>query len=73
VIAYILVAGALAAAAVWWLTRSKTGPHERELVAACRKDPAQADRLLEHERRRASGLTREQAAERALRALRRDL
>jgi len=72
VIGYILVAGALAGA-VWWLVRSRTGAHERALVAACRNDGAQATRLLEHERRRATGLTREQAAERALRTLRRDL
>jgi hypothetical protein len=73
VIGYILVVVAVAAAAIWWLTRSRTGAHERALVAACRKDDAQAGRLLDLERRRISGLTREQAAERALRTLRRDL
>jgi hypothetical protein len=46
VIAYILAALALAAAVLWWRTRSATGVHER---------------------------AREQAAERALRTLRRDL
>jgi hypothetical protein len=53
--------------------RSRTGTHERALRSACRNDAAQADRLLEYERRRVSGLTREKAAERALRTLRRDL
>jgi hypothetical protein len=73
VIGYILAAGALAVAALWWLTRSKVGAHESALISSCRNDSAQAERLLEHERRRVSGLTREQAAERALRTLRRDL
>ncbi len=71
-IGYIL-AFALAATALWWFTRSRAGTHERALAAACRNDSAQAERLLEHERRRVAGLTREQAAERALRTLRRDL
>jgi hypothetical protein len=73
VIGYILVTVGLVVAASWWLTRSKVGAHERALVSSCRNDSAQADRLIEHERRRVSGLTREQAAERALRTLRRDL
>jgi hypothetical protein len=50
-----------------------SGAQERALVSSCRNDSAQAERLIEHERRRVSGLTREQAAERALRTLRRDL
>lgn len=68
----LVLAGA--AAAVWYFTRRTGGARhvETQLLRICHGNEAQAERLIEGEMARAPGITRAEAASRAVARYRRD-
>jgi hypothetical protein len=70
VVMIALAAGA--AAAVFYTWSGRAPDPEQQLDRICRGDGAQAARLIAYEQRRKPGLTRAQAALRALESYRRD-
>ena len=57
---------------VVWSRGSAAASHESQLLRVCQGDTAQADRLLQAELSRSPGISRDEAAARAIQRLRRD-
>jgi hypothetical protein len=69
----IVVLAALAVATlVFWRLRARPTQAERTLLRVCRGSRAQAESLMRHEAARAPGISRAEAAERAVSRYRRD-
>jgi hypothetical protein len=69
----IVALAALAGAAlVVWGLRARPTQAERTLLGVCRGNGAQAESLMRHEAARARGISRAEAAERAVSRYRRD-
>jgi hypothetical protein len=66
-----LVVAALVGGWIWW-TRSRSADAEAHLRRICFGDRGQVERLLDGEMRRAAGISRAEAARRALDRHRRD-
>lgn len=73
VMALVLVVGAIAALFLWMLRGSLTSERaESRLLKICRGDAGQAARLIEAELSRAPGISRDEAAGRAVQRFERD-
>ena len=68
----IVLAGGAAALWLWHARRVRSQAAEKELRRICLGDTRQAERLLEGEMTRVPGLSRAQAARRAVERYRRD-
>ena len=71
---WLALFGAVALAAWWWARRSpgRSQRPEAELRRICFGNDAQAERLIQGEMARAPGITRAEAASRAVRRYQRD-
>jgi hypothetical protein len=71
-LALILLAGVLGVTWLWLAHRGRRHVAEKELYRICLGNKAQAERLIESEMTRAPGVTRAEAARRAIERYRRD-